>query len=86
MLSLKEIERVKKESESVKADVVVGIGGGKTLDTAKAVANKIGVPVIIVPTAASTDSPTSAMAVIYTEEVFDVVSKKEQLVKIKINP
>jgi len=65
---LKEIERVKREAESIKADVVVGIGGGKTLDTAKSVANKIGVPVILVPTAASTDSPTSAMAIIYTEE------------------
>ncbi len=48
-------------------DVVVGIGGGKTLDTAKALANTLGVPVAIVPTVASSDAPCSALSVIYTE-------------------
>ena len=46
---------------------VVGIGGGKTLDTAKAVAYYAKVPVIIVPTIASTDAPCSALSVIYTD-------------------
>jgi len=47
--------------------VVVGIGGGKTLDTAKAVADNFGTPVVICPTSASTDAPTSALSVIYKE-------------------
>lgn len=49
------------------ADVVIGIGGGKTLDTAKGVAHYAGIPDIIVPTAASTDAPCSRLAVVYTE-------------------
>ena len=50
------------------AGIVFGIGGGKTLDTAKAVAQYAGTPVVIVPTAASTDAPTSRLAVVYHED------------------
>ncbi len=49
----------------ISPNVIVGIGGGKTLDTAKAVADDLKVPVIIIPTSASTDAPTSALSVIY---------------------
>lgn len=49
------------------ADVVIGIGGGKTLDTAKSVAFYSHLPMIIVPTAASTDAPCSRLAVIYKD-------------------
>ena len=47
------------------SDVVYGIGGGKTLDTSKAVAFYSELPVIIVPTAASTDAPCSRLSVVY---------------------
>jgi glycerol dehydrogenase len=46
---------------------VVGIGGGKTLDTAKAIGFYQKLPVVVIPTIASTDAPTSALSVIYTE-------------------
>jgi glycerol dehydrogenase len=63
-----EIDRLREICSNAKCNVIVGIGGGKTLDTAKAVAHYAGLPVVIVPTVASTDAPCSALSVIYSEE------------------
>lgn len=62
-----EIDRLSSIAEKQKSEVIVGIGGGKTLDTAKAVAYKLKLPVAVVPTIASTDAPCSALSVIYTQ-------------------
>ncbi|BCG58781.1 glycerol dehydrogenase [Paenibacillus sp. URB8-2] len=47
-------------------DAIIGIGGGRTLDMAKLVAHMLKLPLIIVPTSAATDAPTSALSVIYS--------------------
>lgn len=62
-----EIKKLAKMAEDNGADCVVGLGGGKSLDTGKAVADYISKPVIVVPTIASTDAPCSALTVIYKE-------------------
>ena len=49
-------------------DVLVGIGGGKTLDVAKLVADQVDMPRIIVPTSASSDAPAADWAAVYTPE------------------
>ena len=66
--SKKEIDRLINVIKENSCDVVVGIGGGKIFDTAKAAAYYVDVPVMICPTVASTDAPCSALSVIYTEE------------------
>jgi len=65
--SQKEIDRVTRLATQADCDVIVGIGGGKTLDTAKAAAFHMGLPVIIAPTSASTDAPCSALSVLYND-------------------
>ena len=62
-----EINRLVQEARSSQAVALVGAGGGKASDTARAVADELNLPAIITPTLASTDSPCSALSVTYSE-------------------
>jgi len=69
-----ELGRLAAAIAQTRADVIVGMGGGKTIDTAKIAADRAGIKVIIVPTIASSDAPCSGCAVLYTNGgVFDSV-------------
>jgi glycerol dehydrogenase len=65
--SLAEIGRVVARARQERARVVIGAGGGKVLDTARAAAAELSLPVVCCPTVASSDAPCSALSVIYTE-------------------
>jgi glycerol dehydrogenase len=62
-----EIDRLTEIGRRKKADILVGLGGGKALDTTKAVAHRLGASMVMVPTIASTDAPTSSVSVVYDE-------------------
>ncbi len=47
------------------AAVVVGVGGGKCLDTVRAVAGTLDLPVVNCPSVASSDAPCSALSAVY---------------------
>lgn len=67
--SLGEIERVKAAGRQLGARTIVGAGGGKVLDTARAAAAGLSLPVVNCPMVASSDASCSALSVIYTDEV-----------------
>ncbi len=60
--------RVTNVAREQSADMAVGIGGGKVLDVAKAVAVDANIKMVTCPTIASNDSPTSAASVWYDKD------------------
>ncbi|AVK46846.1 glycerol dehydrogenase [Clostridium sp. MF28] len=70
--SITEVNRIIKICDENQLTVLIGIGGGKIIDTIKAVGYYANLPVVIVPTIAATDAPCSALSVLYTDDgVFD---------------
>src|SRR5260370_5149740 len=66
--SVSEIERVKAAVRENTARVIIGAGGGKVLDTARAAAADFSLPVVNCPTVASSDAPCSALSVSYADD------------------
>jgi glycerol dehydrogenase len=66
--SFPEIARCREAAEHAEAAVILGAGGGKALDTARAVANALDLPVVCCPTVAASDAPCSALSVVYSPD------------------
>ncbi|WP_147163337.1 glycerol dehydrogenase [Pararhodospirillum oryzae] len=68
----REIERLAAVGRQEQADLVIAAGGGKVIDTGKAVALALALPIVVVPTIAATDAPCSTVVVVYAENgIFD---------------
>lgn len=61
------IELLTKKALEKQVNVILGVGGGKAIDTAKGVAFKLGIPVITLPTIASTCAGITSLSVVYKE-------------------
>ncbi|UKS28797.1 iron-containing alcohol dehydrogenase family protein [Paenibacillus sp. HWE-109] len=62
-----EIQTYRNIAADKEVDVIIGIGGGKSLDISKAVADHLGIPVVAVPTIAATCASWAALSVLYDE-------------------
>ncbi|AIQ65806.1 glycerol dehydrogenase [Paenibacillus stellifer] len=79
--SQREVQAIADTMREIGSDIIVGIGGGKTLDVAKAVGYYAGLPLIVVPTVASTDAPCSAISVLYTDD-----GRMDRYLQLRTNP
>jgi len=66
--SVSEIDRLVERCAGSAPRIVAAAGGGKCLDSGKALAHRFGAHVVTIPTAASTDAPTSHNYVLYDSE------------------
>jgi glycerol dehydrogenase len=65
-------EELSEKARKFGAQVIVGVGGGRAIDTAKAVSHELDSRLVIIPTVASNDAPCSSLSVQYNEQhMFD---------------
>ncbi|MBW4613666.1 MAG: iron-containing alcohol dehydrogenase family protein [Desmonostoc vinosum HA7617-LM4] len=61
------LKSLKKAAKEHKADVIIGVGGGKALDTAKLVAHQLQLPVVTIPTSGATCAAWTALSNVYSQ-------------------
>ena len=59
------IEIIIKKARDMEADIIIGVGGGKAIDSAKAAAEECGISLVCIPTIAATCAAASGISVVY---------------------
>jgi len=66
--SWENVETLAFDAGKLNSDFIIGVGGGKALDTAKAVAFKENLPIVTIPTIAATCAAWTPLSIMYTNE------------------
>ena len=82
---LESLNQIQKNVEGDKADLIVGIGGGRSVDTAKMIAYNLSKPFVSLPTAASHDGMASPFVSVKSEKPHSIVASSPMGVFVDID-
>ena len=71
---IKSLNKIQKDVKKDNSDLIVGIGGGRSVDTAKLISYNLGKPFVSLPTAASHDGMASPFVSIKSDKPHSIVA------------
>ena len=71
---IKSLTRIQKDVKKDNSDLIAGIGGGRSVDTAKLISFNLGIPFVSLPTAASHDGMASPFVSVKSDKPHSIVA------------
>ena len=71
---IKSIDKIQKSVKKDNSDLIVGIGGGRSVDTAKLISYNLSIPFVSLPTAASHDGMASPFVSVKSDKPHSIVA------------
>lgn len=85
IIQLRTINQIEKDVKKDQSDLITGVGGGRSVDTAKMIAYNLSKPFVSMPTAASHDGMASPFVSIISDKPHSVVASAPLGVFVDIN-
>jgi len=82
---IKSINKIEKNVKKDNSDLIVGIGGGRSVDTAKLISYNLSIPFVSLPTAASHDGMASPFVSIKSDKPHSIVASAPMGVFVDID-